>query len=114
MTPTPSPFAERLAAFRARRLSWVALWVLVVAFVLSLGAELLANNQPLVLRFRGEVYVPVFVTYAPQRFGITDTFVVDYRALVQKFGAGDWAVFPPIAWGPFESDESMAQFPSPP
>jgi microcin C transport system permease protein len=114
MTLIPTPLAERLAAFRARRLSWLALWVLVGAFVLSLGAEWVANNQPLVLRFGGHTYFPVAVDYAPQRFGVTGTFVVDYKALRTRFAPGDWALFPPIPWGPFETDDSLTEFPSPP
>ena len=74
----PSPFFERLAAFRARRLSYSALVVLLGAFVLSLGAEGIANNRPLLLRFGGALYVPVLFDYAPQAFGIAAGAVQGY------------------------------------
>jgi microcin C transport system permease protein len=103
-----------LAAFRARRLSWLALWALVTAFVLSLGAELIANNRPLILRFRGATFFPALFDPPPRVFGITDSFVVDYKALRGRFQPGDWVVFPLIPWGVNESDDSLAAFPSPP
>jgi microcin C transport system permease protein len=110
----PSPLAERLAAFRGRRLSWLSLWLLLGAFVLSLGAELVANNKPLAMRFGGKAYFPVFVDYAPAVFGVTDSYVVNYRALRARFGPGDWALFPLVPWGPYESDGTLAMFPSAP
>jgi microcin C transport system permease protein len=105
---------ERLTAFRSRPLSWVSLWLLLAMLVLSLGAELLANSRPLLVHYRGEWHAPVVRDLPAARLGIADTFVVDYRALAKTFGPGDFAVWPPIPWGPFESDESLANFPSPP
>jgi microcin C transport system permease protein len=112
--PPPTPLSERLAAFRARRLSYGALAVLLGAFVLSLGAEGIANNRPLLLRFGGVTYVPALFDYAPKAFGITESYVIDYKALRRRFLPGDWVLFPPIPWGPYESDEAMTEFPSPP
>jgi len=105
---------QRLRAFRARRLSFGALVVLVAAFGLSLFAEGLANNRPLVLVRDGAWFFPVWRDYAPQRFGQRHTFVVDYRAVQRDLGPGDWALWPPIPWGPYESDRSLARYPSRP
>ena len=104
----------RLRAFRSRRLSYYSLLLLCVLFGVSLFSELLANNRPIVLSYRGEAYFPVFRTYSPRRFGQQDTFVVDYRALQRGFGEDDWAWWPPIAWGPFESDQTLKDFPAAP
>ncbi len=105
---------RRLEAFRARRLSSAALLLLLGLFVLSLGAELLANDRPLLLWREGRLYGPVFLRYHPRQFGQQGTFVVDWRALTARLGPGDWALWPPIPWGPFESDPALAAFPSPP
>lgn len=108
------PTRLRLEAFRARRLSYWTLILLSSLFVLSLGAELLANNAPLLLRFDGKWYVPIFQSYDAADFGQQDTFVVDYKAVQANAGDRGWAIFPPVPWGPFEIDKSLDRFPSPP
>jgi microcin C transport system permease protein len=105
---------RRLEAFRARRLSVVSLLLLGALLVAALGAELLANDRPLLLRWQGELYAPALLQYAPRRFGQQGTFVVDWRALAARLGPGDWALWPPIPWGPFESDAALAAYPAAP
>jgi microcin C transport system permease protein len=112
---TLSPLVrERWSAFKARRLSHAALLTLLALLTASLLAEVIASNQPLLMRLRGEYYAPALFDYRPAAFGLRDTFVVDYKALRASFGAADWAVFPPVPWGPYESDEALASFPAPP
>ena len=104
----------RLNAFRARRFSWLSLIVLVMMFGVSLFAELLANDRPLALNFEGRLYWPIFSDYNPADFNQKNTFVVDYRALEKTLAEGDWSLWPLVPWGPFESDRSLKNFPSPP
>lgn len=104
----------RLRAFRSRRLSYYSLLLLCALFGASLVAELWANSQPLLVRYQGQFYTPVFAEYAPGIFGQRDTFVVDYRRLEREFAGDDWALWPLIRWGPFESDASLESFPAPP
>ena len=108
------PTRLRLEAFYARRLSVGALLLLSVLFVLSLGAELLANDRPLLLRLDGQWYLPVFRDYTPAEFGQAETFVVDYKVLAHELGARGWMLQPPINWGPYEIDRTLEVFPSPP
>jgi microcin C transport system permease protein len=105
---------ERLAAFRRRPLSWAALWILLAMLVLSLGAEGLANDRPLLLRYRGAWHAPVLRDVHPADVGQAGTFVVDYKALAATFGPEDRAWWPPVPWGPYESDTALANFPAPP
>jgi len=49
-----------------------ALWSLIifsVLYVLSLGAELIANDKPLLVKFEGAYYTPIFNFYAETEFG---------------------------------------------
>jgi microcin C transport system permease protein len=105
---------RRLEAFRARRLSWVSLLLLGGLFALSLGAEWLANDRPLLLWREGRLHWPVLARYAPRDFGQRATFVVDWRRVTAALGPGEWALWPPIPWGPYESDAALAAYPSPP
>ena len=104
----------RVNAFRARRLSWYSLVLLVGMFAVSLFAEVLANDRPLVVSHQGRTYFPIFADYHPKDFGQQNTFVVDYRALDKALGPDDWSMWPLIPWGPFESDRNLQSFPAPP
>jgi microcin C transport system permease protein len=104
----------RLRAFRSRRISYYSLLLLCGLFGLSLFSELLANDRPLVLRQGGAWYFPVFREYSPRTFGQRETFVTDYRALGARLGQDGWALWPPIPWGPYESDPALSAYPSPP
>ena len=53
MTLTPVN-ARRLASFRANRRGYWSLWIFLALFVLCLFAELLANDRPIVARYKGE------------------------------------------------------------
>ena len=51
-----TPLTERrLANFRRNRRGYWSLWIFVVLFVLSLGAELIANDKPFLVYFDGGV-----------------------------------------------------------
>ena len=65
-----SPLAhKRLRVFRANRRAWWSLWVFAALFFLTLFAELIANERPIVMQYEGKLYFPVFKTYTEQQFG---------------------------------------------
>jgi len=61
LTPPPR---RRLANFRANRRGWWSLWVFAALFVVTLFAEFIANDRPLVAQVDGRWYVPVLADYA--------------------------------------------------
>ena len=67
---TLSPVTRRrLAIFRQNRRGYLSLWIFLVLFGLSLFAEFLANDRPLLIRFDGHWYVPVLQDYSEDTFG---------------------------------------------
>ncbi len=60
---------RRLGAFRAHRRGHWSFWIFLVLFGLSLGAEFIANDRPLLVRYDGHWYVPVLQDYAESTFG---------------------------------------------
>ena len=60
---------RRWANYKANRRAYWSLWVFAVLFGLSLGAELIANDKPLLVSYRGEMHVPVFRFYPETAFG---------------------------------------------
>jgi len=53
---------------RNRRAYW-SLWIFLVLFGLSLFAEFLANDKPIMVSYRGEIRMPVFSFYSEQDYG---------------------------------------------
>jgi microcin C transport system permease protein len=96
-----SPLSRRrLHNFRANRRGYWSLWIFLVLFGLSLFAEWIANDHPLVVRYEGRFYFPVFVTYPETTFGGTFPTEADYRdpAVARLIGAKGWMIWPPIRY----------------
>ncbi len=96
---TFSPLTRRRwRNFRANRRGYVSLWIFLALFALSLCAELLANEKPLLISYNGGTYVPVLVSYPETTFGgdfpteadYTDPFV---QELIAEKG---WILWPPV------------------
>src|SRR5690606_36061596 len=60
---------RRFALFKAHKRGWWSLWLFLALFMLSLGAELIANDKPLVVRYDGQWFFPVFKRYPETTFG---------------------------------------------
>ena len=52
---------RRLDNFRRNRRGLWSAWIFLVLFLLSLGAELLANDRPIVASYKGEILFPILV-----------------------------------------------------
>lgn len=94
-----SPFNQRRwDNFKAHHRGYWSLWFFIVLFGLSLFAELLANDKPLLVQFRGEIYVPVLKNYPETVFGGSFASTTNYRDpfvtdMIEKEG---WMLWPPI------------------
>ncbi|RLJ51808.1 microcin C transport system permease protein [Litoreibacter meonggei] len=53
---------------RNRRALW-SLWIFAVLFGLSLFAELIANDKPILIKYRGELFTPITSFYPETAFG---------------------------------------------
>ena len=88
---TPAPVttprhrsAQSWARFRAHRRGWISLWMLVALYGLSLIAELICNDKPLLMRFNGRTFLPAFVNYTQDDILANDvhTRMSDYTAFL--------------------------------
>lgn len=97
-----SPLNQRRARnFKANRRGYWSLILFSVLFVLSLFAEFIANDRPLLVRFDGRLYWPTFVTYSETTFGGDFETAADYRdPFLRKLIAdkGGTIVWPPIRY----------------
>lgn len=92
---------RRVRNFKANRRGYWSLILFSVLFVLSLFAEFIANDRPLLVRFDGRLYWPTFVTYSETTFGGDFETAADYRdPFLRKLIAdkGGTIVWPPIRY----------------
>src|SRR5258708_19040000 len=70
---------RRLDSFYRTRRGFWSLWIFLAIFLVTLFAEFIANDRPILVRFDGAWYFPVFVDYPETAFGGEFPTVVDYR-----------------------------------
>ncbi|ESW70481.1 ABC transporter permease [Mesorhizobium sp. M0761] len=98
--PWLSPLNKRRwQNFKANRRGYWSLWIFLALFVLSLFAELIANDRPIVAYYKGEILFPVAVAYPEEKFGGFYA-VTDYRDPVirDEINANGWMIWPPIRY----------------
>ncbi|MCD8491690.1 MAG: hypothetical protein LRY51_07170 [Geovibrio sp.] len=75
-----SPLTERrLRRFRGNRRAWYSLIMFSFLFLMSLCAEIIANDKPLIMSYNGKLYFPVLFTYTESEFGGFFDTEADYR-----------------------------------
>ncbi len=103
--PGVSPvLRRRWRNFKANKRGYRSLWMVGTMVVASMFAELIANDAPLLLRYEGAFYFPVFVTYPETEFGGVFETEAEYREppVQELIAAGDgWMVWPVV---PFSYD----------
>src|SRR6185312_4259439 len=95
---------RRWQTFKAHKRGYWSLWIFLILFVISLFAEFIANDKPLLVKFDSQYYFPLFKSYPETAFGgIFETEAV-YRDPAVKEMIADkngWILWPPI---PFSYD----------
>ena len=87
--------------FKANKRGYWSLWLFLFLFAFSLCADFVANDRPLLITFKGGVYMPVFADYPETAFGGEFETSADYRdPYVQKLiaDAGGHIVWPMIRY----------------
>ena len=86
--------------FKKNRRGYFALILFLSLFITSLFAELVANDKPLLVRYRGSFYFPALKSHPETTFGGNFATQANYRDpylqnLIKQDG---WMVFPPISY----------------
>lgn len=94
---------RRWEQFKTNRRAYWSLWIFLTLFAVTLPAELVANDKPLLVRYDGTLYFPVFRVYPETTFGGDFSAEAEYRdpfvkALIEEQG---WMLWPPV---PFSYD----------
>lgn len=105
---------RRLAAFKANRRARVSLWLFATLFIVSLFAELIANDKPIIMQYEGQWYFPMQVDYPETEFGGFLPTRTDYLDpfVQQQIKDHGWALWPIIPFSYQTLDMNMTR-PSP-
>lgn len=99
-----SPIAHRrLTQFRRNSRGFWSLIAITILFIVTLGAEFIANDRPLLVKFDGHYYSPVFTSYPETQWGGDFPTATNYRDpyVADLINAKGWIVWPLI---PFSYD----------
>jgi microcin C transport system permease protein len=113
-----TPLARRRwANFKANKRGFISLWIFLALFAFTLGAEFVANDNPLLIKFDNHYYFPVFASYPETTFGGEFQTEARYRdPYVKKLiEAKGWMIWPliPFSYNTINYDLTQPA-PSPP
>ena len=99
---------KRLMRLKEMKRAYISLWILVVLYVVSFGAELICNDAPLYIKFENRSYFPVLKFYPDNTFtGSGKQTRPDYHKISNSAdfiqNPENYMIFPPIAFGPYAS-----------
>jgi len=110
-----SPRVRAWRRFRRNKLGFYSLVVFVTLVILSLFAEAISNDKPLVVRYEDRFYFPLVQSYPETVFGgdfETETDFHDPFIRQQLARGGNFAIYPPNPYGP-KSLNYFAKEPNP-
>lgn len=90
---------RRWQNFKANRRGYWSLWIFLTLFVVTLFAELIANDKPILAKYKGELLFPIAVDYPESKFG-GFLAVTDYKdpVILEEIEANGWMLWPPIRY----------------
>ncbi|MGF1745212.1 ABC transporter permease [Vibrio minamisatsumaniensis] len=95
-----NPLAEaRWLRFKANKRGFISLWIFTILFGLSLFAEIIANDKPLLVSYDNQWFVPIINQYAETEFGGEFETEADYKdpyviELIEDKGYMVWPIIP--------------------
>jgi microcin C transport system permease protein len=108
---------RRLHSFRSNRRGYWSLWIFLFLLVMSLFAEVIANDKPLLVVYDGKLYLPIVVEYPETLFGgflesETEYRDLEVKSLIEEKG---WMIWPlvPFSYDTINYDLAVPA-PSPP
>ena len=108
---------RRLQNFRSNKRGWYSFWIFSFLFIISIFANFIANDKPILVQYKNEFYYPIIQKYSETTFGGDFETEADYldpyvKNLINKEG---WLIWPII---PFSYDTIIRDLekpaPSPP
>ena len=110
-------FDQRVSKFKSHRLGYFSFILFIAIFILSLGAEFIANEKPILIHYKEEIYLPIFKPYPETTFGGVFETEADYKdpAVQELINEHGWQIWPIIPFSYQTPNYELAEaVPSPP
>tara|TARA_B100000315_G_scaffold40746_1_gene35541 strand:+ start:228 stop:1253 length:1026 start_codon:yes stop_codon:yes gene_type:complete len=97
---TLSPLNKRrLDNFKSNKRGWYSFWIFAFLFLISIFANFIANDKPLLIKYNNQIYFPVIKEYSETMFGGDFETEADYRdpyvkGLINNNGWMIWPIIP--------------------
>lgn len=93
-------WAEKISIFKKNKRAYCSFLLLIFIFVLSLFSELFSNDKPLIVKYKNELYFPVFHNYSDEFWGGDFPTAANYSdSLIQNnIKQNGWLIMPPIPY----------------
>ena len=97
---TLSPLNKRrLDNFKSNKRGWYSFWIFAFLFLISIFANFIANDKPLLIKYNNQIYFPVIKEYSETLFGGDFETEADYRdpyvkELINNNGWMIWPIIP--------------------
>ena len=91
---------RRLNNFKLNKRGWYSFWISSFLFFISIFADFIANDKPLIIKYNNNLYFPIFVEYPETYFGGDFETEADYRDpyVIELIENKGWLVMPIIPY----------------
>lgn len=107
----------RVRIFKQNTSAWFSLLFFTFLVFFSMGAEILANDKPLILKYNDSYYFPIFKQYPEKIFGGVLESNADYKDpfVIKSIESKGWMLWPPVRYSYLTvNKQGNSAFPSPP
>ena len=103
---------RRIRNFKANRRGYWSFWIFAALLVITLPAEFVSNDKPLLVSYDGAFYVPVIALYPETEFGGDLPSEAEYRDpfVIELIEGKGWMIWPPV---PYAYDTIVKGLPGP-
>ena len=101
--------------FKRNRTGYISLWIFMVLFGISMCADFIANDKPLIVRYDGHFYFPIVRNQPETVFGgdfATPTDFLDPDIRHNITSDSNWAIYPLIPYS-YETLNYFSRVPNP-
>lgn len=110
-----SPAKRAWLRFKSNRRGYYSLWIFSILLFVSLFAEMISNDKPLIIQFEQEYYYPLWKDYPETTFGGDFVTKTDYNDpyIIEKITKNNnWAIYP-LNHYRYDSINYFAELPNP-